>query len=380
MKNGIKSLSGLYIVSSQTDMAGEMAKSDGVAKKILSHVQIFRNSGIDMELVNVGRKKTNVFIKLFDSLCRKTLYVNSIKCYRNIDVVYIRSVPPVNASWLFLLQYLKKMGSMIIYELPTYPYVGEYSGIKRIVVSFVDKLFSKRLKKYVDYVATYSNHDQIFGIKTIKIMNGINCSEIEEIRTIEYHSDVRLCCVAKFALWHGYDRLITGLYEYYKTNPATKVFIDFVGSGVSLAEYQEKALEYNLTDYITFHGMLSGSALFAVFTEADIAICSLGCHRIGVSKGSFLKSREYIARGLPMVSSTKIDILPDDYPYILYVPEDDSSVDIEAIVKFDAMLKHRELRSEQIKRIRTFAENNCDMSITMKPVINVINKYFERID
>lgn len=378
MRSEKRSLSGLYIISSQTNLTDETAKSDGVAKKILSHIQVLCKSGIDMKLVNVGRKTSNSLIKLFDSLFCKMLYVNAIRGYQNIDVVYIRSVPPINASWLFLLQYLKKMGAIIIYEFPTYPYLGEYSGIKRFVVSFVDNLFKNKLKKYVDYVATYSNHEQIFGVKTIKIMNGINCSDIEPIRNIEYHTCVRLCCVAQFAQWHGYDRLIEGLYEYYKNNPKKKIFIDFVGDGSVLSQYQEMVNKYGVIQYVVFHGVLTGAALSAVFNQADIAVCSLGCHRIGVFLGSFLKSREYIARGLPMISSTKIDILPDDYPYIQYVPEDDTPIDMMTILGFYEKLYRKETRDIQIKNIRRFAEEHCDMKVVMEPVIDAINKYFER--
>ena len=107
-----------------------------------------------------------------------------------------------------------------------------------------------------------------------------------------------------------------------------------------------------------------------MFNQADVAVCSLGCHRKGIGLSSELKSREYIARGLPMISSTKIDILPDDYQYIQYVPEDDSSIDIESVINFYNMLKRRESRQQQIKNIRTFAENNCDISVTMKPIIS----------
>ena len=115
-----------------------------------------------------------------------------------------------------------------------------------------------------------------------------------------------------------------------------------------------------------------------MFNQADVAVCSLGCHRIGIFLGSFLKSREYIARGLPMISSTKIDILPNDYQYIQYVSEDDSPIDINAVINFYDRLIRRENRELRIKNIRSFAENNCDMHITMQSVIdNILNIPFK---
>ena len=79
-----------------------------------------------------------------------------------------------------------------------------------------------------------------------------------------------------------------------------------------------------------------------------------------------------MARGLPMISSTKIDILPDDYPYIQYVPEDDSPIDINTVINFYNSLTRQENREAQIRNIRNFAETHFDMHITMQPVIGCI--------
>lgn len=71
-----------------------------------------------------------------------------------------------------------------------------------------------------------------------------------------------------------------------------------------------------------------------------------------------------------MVSSTKIDILPDDFKYCLYVPEDESPVDMYHVIEFYQNLQKYQTSQGIIHEIRRFAENNCDMSKTMQPVIN----------
>ena len=365
---------GLYIVNFGCKITEDEKKKNGVLKKIVGQIKIFNDAGFRVDLLNVSENKDNYFSKFFYSLFYKNQYlVNYYDSFENIDFVYIRHFSPVSRGCIGLLSYLKSKGCDIIYEIPTYPYDGEHKGFKGFVFLIIDKIFRKKLKHYVDYIVTYSQDEVIFGVKTIKIVNGIDCSAIPPVDVTEYRQTaIRLIAVAQFAKWHGYDRLIEGLYEYYKHNPEKKVFIDFVGDGGVLQQYREMVSTYGLAQYVVFHGVLTGAALSAAFNQADIAVCSLGCHRIGIFLGSFLKSREYIARGLLMISSTKIDILPNDYSYIKYVPEDDSPIDISAILKFYEKLQQKETKDMQIKTIRCFAEEHCDMKVVMQPVISFL--------
>ena len=152
----------------------------------------------------------------------------------------------------------------------------------------------------------------------------------------------------------------------------SKIYLHLVGEGKELAKYKELVEKYNLSEYVTFYGTLSGKELDAVFDTADIAACSLGCHRIHIFSGSFLKSREYLARGLPIFSSTKIDVVPDKYPYCLYVPEDETPVDVNKIVEFFDEITADSDTQKIHNEIRSFAKENCGISSAMKEVGNFI--------
>lgn len=365
---------GLYIISSYSLITDEKRKKDGVTKKIISQVDALTTFGFDVELVNVVQSEPNKFVKFWYNFFYQKWYFSAVKDYRDVDFVYIRFVAPMNSAWLFLSKYFNKMGVKVIYEIPTFPYKYEHKGVKGFIILSIDRFFRTKLKKYVDYIATYSEDDWIFGIKTIKITNGIDCSKIKLLQAQEYHTDIRLICVAGFSIWHGYDRLIKGLYEYYRTNPNRKVYFDLVGDGGALHDYKQKILQYELQEYITCYGMLSGEDLTSIFDKADIAVCSLGCHRKDLFLSSELKSREYMARGLPMISSARIDILSSDYQYIHYVPEDESPIDIQGIINFYDQLTKKESRENQINNIRRFAERNCDMNVTMQPIIKALTE------
>ncbi|UTC65433.1 glycosyltransferase [Treponema sp. OMZ 788] len=369
---------GLYIVNLGYKITDEKRNTDGVIKKILGQVNSFNKLGFNVELLNVAEKKNNYICKFFYSWFNKKQYISkNYDFLKDVDFVYIRHFSPINRGCIGLLSYLKKNNCKIIYEVPTYPYDKEHAGFKGFIFLLIDKFFRKFLNRYVDYIATYSDDNSIFNIPTIKITNGIDCLSIPTINNSCSTEDINLIAVAQFSKWHGYDRLIEGLNNYYECKPSRKVFINFVGAGPELETYKKKVINYNLSSYIVFHGLLSGQKLNMVFDRSNMAVCSLGCHRIGIYKGSFLKSREYMARGLPMISSTKIDVLDAGFPYIYYVPEDESAININSLINFYNKLKELESRANQISNIRRFAEDSCDMTVVMKPVVNVISELLQ---
>jgi glycosyltransferase involved in cell wall biosynthesis len=166
--------------------------------------------------------------------------------------------------------------------------------------------------------------------------------------------------------------MIKGLNNYYNGRFEKKVYIHFVGYIDESNRYKKMVEQYHLSEYIIFHGALFGEALTDIFNESDIAISSLGFHRSGIYLSSALKSREYLARGIPIVSSTRIDILPSEFKYCLYIPEDESPIDIKKIIEFYQNILTLQKKSVIISEIRQFAEKNCDISKTMLPVIKYL--------
>jgi hypothetical protein len=137
--------------------------------------------------------------------------------------------------------------------------------------------------------------------------------------------------------WHGYDRVIEGLRIYYCAGEKDKkkVFFHIVGDNTNResTRYKELVKKYSLSQYVLFYGKKSGKELDIIFNEADIAVGSLGCHRIAIKNAKPLKNREYCARGLPFFYSD-IDVDFEDRDFILKVPANDEPVNIAAIVDF----------------------------------------------
>lgn len=354
------------------------ADSNGICKKILAQVKTLENMGflVDFAYTKSGEihlktmEEDKILGKVPNSLniiLAYKIFAKKIKTLK-YDAVYIRHSVS-NPCYIHLLSVLRKKCSKIVVELPTYPYDSELKGdLKLELGGLVDKITRKKMKKYVDRIVTYSDHDSIFDIQTIKTINGIDFSSIPIYYPAAKENEINLLAVAMLSPWHGYDRIIAGMYEYYKNTRGTIVKFHIVGSGKELANYQELVKKWNLQSYVKFYGNKSGKDLDEIYKIADIAVSSLGLHRIGLNSASTLKDREYGARGLVIISSHRIDFLDETVPYVYYVPSDESPVNIKEVVKFYKEFEEKNDINLVRKQMREITKKSADMLVTFQPI------------
>jgi hypothetical protein len=360
----------IFLVCNPGNINNNRNTSIGVLKKIYGQIEAMSSiESTSWRMVCLPDARWRYLYVLY-----KNLYKNILNDENNLDFVYIRRGMPMNRAFLALLKRIKTNNHQckILFEIPTYPYDKEHKTFLSRCGLLIDKIYRNQLQKYIDKIVTVSNDDVIFAIPTIKIKNGIRCADIPIRKQLQKHFGLHFIVVAQFAFYHGYERLIAGLSNYYKKNQ-DKIYIHFVGDGTEIVKYKALVQKYSIEEYCVFYGTLHDHALTDVFNKCDLGICSLGVHRIGLNLGSFLKSREYLARGLPIISSTKIDVIPSNFKYCLYVPEDESAINIEHVVAFYTNLLIEQTVPEMISEIRRFAEENCDISKTMMPVIEYIS-------
>ncbi len=336
-----------------------LSEHSGISKKMIAQVEGLRQNGHDVHFCTYiideqGQRKRMVNDTCIENYgtgtwakIKKRFCYGSIVRYakeHHIKFVYIRSFNNANPMTVGLVRNLKKAGMKVVMEIPTYPYDKEFKGAPcRIKLNlYIDKLFRRQLAGQVDRIVTFSDVKEIFGQKTINISNGIDfsCIPIQQ-KTKHPPHEVHLLGVAEVHYWHGYDRVIAGLGEYYKQNPKTKVYFHIVG-GVAHSEMYKsdrspgfKTImdKYGIDEYVKFYGALFGDKLDELFNQADFAIGSLGRHRTGIDKIKTLKNREYAARGIPFIySETDEDF--EHMPYILKAPADESPIDINHLLDF----------------------------------------------
>ena len=276
-------------------------------------------------------------------------------CINNgIETVYARSFMNASPILIQLFRRLKQKGVKCVMEIPTYPYDSEFRGypMKYKIPLYIDMLFRNSLSAQMEAIVTFSNEKRIFGQKTIRISNGIDFDALP-LNNPVYQDEIHLIGVAEIHYWHGFDRLVAGMGEYYKKNPdGRKLYFHVVGGqdsrGMKANGYStidEVAKAYNIEKYVVMHGSLYGSQLNEVFAQCVFAVGSLGRHRSGITSIKTLKNREYAVRGIPFIYSEN-DADFDKMPYVLKVPADESPIDINRILDY---LDTQEISPQQIR-------------------------------
>ena len=102
-----------------------------------------------------------------------------------------------------------------------------------------------------------------------------------------------------------------------------------------------------------------------IFNKADIAVGSLGCHRILINNIRSLKNREYCARGIPFFYSD-IDDDFEDKDFILKFPANDDAINIDIIINFLTSNKFDAIR------IRNYAVENLTWERQFDKVLKVM--------
>ena len=109
---------------------------------------------------------------------------------------------------------------------------------------FQDRIFRKRLARQLDAIVTFSDYDTIFGQRTIRISNGIDFDNVTMKETANDTSkELNLIGVAEIHKWHGFDRLVKGLTEYYSRPQDYTVRFHVVGYFYSEEGEQEFLLK-----------------------------------------------------------------------------------------------------------------------------------------
>ncbi len=364
----------------------------GVRAKILSQCRAFREYGYQVELVErqgaetvvisqnaadqiIRPRKAMIGNQNVRSLMDKQYQIRDLKHFlktRQYDACYIR-YDFTDPGFLGLLKAIRQVCPKIALELPTYPYEDENRArlVSRMKLK-VDLMFRDNLKKYVDFIVTfYSGYETLFGIPVVVIPNGFDFSSMSPITQPLPEDGIHIIAVSSMREWHGYERFIEGLHIYYTRSRERKrnIILHLVGSGRECGKYKALVEQYGLQDHVVFEGAMYGEKLDALYEKCALGIDSLARHRSGIDVLSSLKSREYGAKGIPMINSCKIDIFEDDFPYLLRVRADENPVNIHEVLEFYDRCFMDKSRRSVADELRRFVESRSGMKQTLSAVV-----------
>lgn len=286
-----------------------------------------------------------------------------------IELVYVRSFMNASPFIIYLFKRLRAQGIRSVMEIPTYPYDKEFESLplKYKFEHIFDKMFRRCLASYMDAIVTFSDAKEIFGQRAINISNGVDPSTLPLQPVIDISRELHMIGVAEVHPWHGFDRLIAGLGQYYNQSGMCKlVYFHIVGGvpDVLMEKFIKIIAENHIEKYVIFHGKLFGEELDKVFAQCAFAIGSLGRHRSGITQIKTLKNREYACRGIPFIYS-ECDSDFDHQSYIIKAPADESLIDIQQIINF---VEGSSLKPEEIRK----TVEQLQWKYQMKEVIDAV--------
>ncbi|HMG15997.1 MAG TPA: glycosyltransferase [Saprospiraceae bacterium] len=361
------------------------SQNTGYWNKVNSQADAIRKQGWAVDLIYINdneiRLKTSEGISSTTFKSRLNLLYNLFivsPCLlkkEKYTAVYIRHFL-TNPLFLIFLHKMRSQLKTIVMEVPTYPYSFEYKGInKNRLLYLIDRFCSLFFKLYIDRIVSFSFDKYIFKIATISTDNGVDVASIKYTDTAPaFTGKLRILGLGNPRIWHAYERVIAGLYEYYQTRKTIDVVFEIVGQGGELEKYKLLTEKYGLQDKIIFHGYKSGEELDVICKQCHVAVASLGMHRINVANGeaSPLKAREFAARGILFLTGYTDKGFPLDFPFVLNFPADESPINIDRVLLFYTNILNK--YPDYTIQMRKYALDNLDWSSKMKPVVDYFNQ------
>lgn len=357
-------------------------ESDGVCKKIKSQISALRKNGIKVDLIYIRNHDVlfqenagEEIIAHVGNIKKTPAYFKMRKFLRNrkYDWVYNR-FGLFDTFYVNVLKTLKQNGARILVEVPTYPYTGERNpGFLNWLMFAWDRFEQRKIRSIIDRVVDTGHTKSIWGIPTICIKNGY---DVEAVPLASRKKDnvISFGTAALLQPYHGFERLILAMDEYYNDNTGTKeeAVFHIVGDGPERKFYEELVKKKGLEDKIRFHGLLGGKKLDEIYDLVDVGVCSLGCYKKNLFFSGELKSREYLSRGIPFVLSCDLDMeneLEEDM--FIKVPNDSSILDFSSLIDF---AKESIANREKIAiRMRSLAEDIISEEKAFFPVIDYLH-------
>lgn len=357
--------------------------NNGIKKKLLGTVNVLNShytcsylALTDNAIILDGQSVAKIpiicqkgFLRHIYHLYFYYLKLNKLQILRNYDLIYWR-FHLINSSWIRILKSLPS-DIVNILEFPTYPYLHEYKQLYQKIFIYYNQKKIKSFHKYFKGSVLFTAQEPSWPIPSYFITNGIEVNKIPLTKSILEQQEIILLAVGKWNFWHGLDRLLQGIVKFSLVNQTHTVRLKIVGSGPAMKDLKSFVEANSLQKYVDFLGPLVGEALDKVYENVSVCIGSLGIHRLGIYQASPLKHREYCARGIPFLLSTKDPDFPENkINFVKYFEQNDSAIEIEKILHFINCLK----KDNNLKRnMRDYAEVNLDYKQKILDLFNNFN-------
>lgn len=355
----------LYVI----DQNIESGKTSGIIHKIKNKVEIWSREGVSVEILSLySFKLYDSNLQLIDdsksySLKRHGRYFTLMRMLfstyllykflknNKYDLMYIRQRP-----YMPYTQRCFKLVKTVI-EINTYD-VGEYKAISKAMY-IINNLTRDRFYRHArGFLCVTRELEDIFSkqfnLPSLTIANGVD--SLKYVLKNNINQKPRLVFVGSPGYeWHGIDK------------------VEYLAENLKEFDFHLVGMDGINKDNITYHGYCSLEKTKEIVGSCDIGICSLSLHVKDMDEASPLKSRQYLAQGLPVIYAYNDTDMKGDERFALKISNSktnviDSLKDIKHFVS--EVYSNRDISIEAKK----FAKNTLDTSIKEKVRINFLNK------
>ena len=333
----------------------------GITRKVREQINSFRKLGYDVYYSGYLKNGIAIFDNhdniIFEKkyffknekinhLLRRYLLLNFCKNFIKtttigFDIAYLR-YHFFDSFYINLLKELKGKKIKNIIEMHSYPAFSKKDRFN--IFNILDKKYSKEVKKYCDLMATMTNLKEIYSLPTFEIENTLTVDNFKIKDYLPLENKFILINIAFENKTHGLDRLLRGVSNYIK-NKEGSYEIEVLLIGEYLKTTYSLVDKLELKKVVKFIGKKSKNEIDSYVDNSHFAIGSLGNHRVDSFYGSALKTKEYIARGIPFVYGWNEKVL-ERFSYALKLPLNDNDIEINKIIDFYKSIENKNLSEE----------------------------------
>lgn len=241
---------------------------------------------------------------------------------------------------------------------------------------FCEKIIGPKIRKIAESGFAVTNEiadyqKKMFSQYNVKVVtNGITYDNSMIHKKPFYNGDeLKLfILLGTKALWHGIDRIISGLAIY---EGKCKITIDVIG--YFSEEDIQLVKKAGLDDKIKFIDALNKDEMNNQLNNYHISIGTLALHRKKLKEATTLKVRESLMRGFPTILAYKdTDFIEESEinQFLLQLPADESPLDFNKVINFaNKVLKVENYNS----LIHELAKPKIDFKVKATEIVQFIN-------
>ncbi len=358
---------------------------------------VFERQAIFNKALSIAKSALSLDVEVDVIVCAFK-YPNKVP-FKNVKFLDLSEFGNPFCRWIDILNYIHDCGYdffVLRYFTPTYglyralslpavPYITEHHTKEtsellsklEIPALLQEYLFAKVCVGNASGVVGVTNEIACYELKRIGdlnkpycvIPNGVDIEgrSLTSFNKFDGKNLKMIFLISKVFPWHGIERLLNGFLNY-KNHEGISVELFVVGD-----VKEDYFRRFNVPEWVKIEclGYLTGLQLENIIKEMNLAVSTLGILKKKMVEACPLKSREYMAFGIPFIYSYNDPDIPDNFPYALKLPIEDKPVDINMIFEFVRSLAKENPKDVSIF-MREFAKQKLDWKVKIRQYIDFI--------